>query len=117
MVPRLSNAKVVSILLWKSSSRSRRSCAAPVAGSAAPRSNGAESKRKRFMYAFTSGAGRQQRRGPHELHLGLERLVQGLDQEPTRRVAENRLLALRDRAVDHLQVLLDDCDSHRVHLV
>ena len=59
---------------------------------------------------------RQHRRGAEELDFGVERVVERLHEEPARRILLERLLALRDRVVDDLEIALDHVDRRRIEL-
>ena len=57
---------------------------------------------------------RQHRRRAEELKFRVERIVERLDEEPARRIFLERLLALRDRVIDDLQIVFDDGHCGRI---
>ena len=59
---------------------------------------------------------REQRDRAQQLQLGVEISVQLIHEEPVRRIMGERRLALGDRRVDHLEVVLDDGDRLGVEL-
>ena len=117
------NANVVSIRDWAScsSSRSRsrsrlRSRARRLAAGRATSARARPRNRDDLMRVISLGAVRQQRCRPQELELLVERTVQLIAEEPTRRILRQRSLALRNGVVDDLQVRFDDRRRPRIEL-
>src|SRR3954454_18875929 len=109
--PPLSNAKVVSMRDVYAEVR-RRCCALASRRSAATKKSTSSHTtvpgiHRNRVIRICLCLRRQRRRRPKELDLRIERVVQRLHQESAVRILVQRLLALRDRIVDDLQIVIE----------